>query len=436
MWLTESETIVSLDEEVSDAEIECATLDNSIISPFRGSFHSEQQRHLASLKDKLISKGQPPNLVVLLEDGNFDDALKLCKEGNSRVRQDVALLWSCIKGNSEIAKRLLDQGAHPESRDSDGYSALHLSAESGSHITLKHLIASGARVSGPSSWDTRGEVTPLMLAAQAVSVECMRVLIQAGVEVDAGLKDKRESALHFAVRTGSIECVQILLAANAVVNPLLLYSETPLHIAVDEGYSEIVDMLLDAGADLRASKGSNKSSALHIAALDGYFHIANQLLKEGADPNQENSRGQTPLHLASKSQCFDTVQALLNYKANPNATDRDGRTPLHTGLIKGSKSFDCLKLLVEKGSDPNTADCAGYTPLHLAALHESNYCVSLFLKHGGDVTAYTKGGLSALNIILRRTPNVMGHFHENLNNAIAFIDMDHYHDRDNQVSAY
>ena len=68
----------------------------------------------------------------------------------------------------------------------------------------------------------------------------------------------------------------------------------------------------------------------------------------------------------------------------------------------------------------------------MAALHESSYCVLLFLDHGGDVTACTQGGVSALNVILRRTPTVLAHIQESLDAAISFTDHD-YHDRDAQV---
>jgi hypothetical protein len=70
----------------------------------------------------------------------------------------------------------------------------------------------------------------------------------------------------------------------------------------------------------------------------------------------------------------------------------------------------------------NKSDKFGYTPLHIAALNESSSIVILLLTKGADVTARTKGGLSALNFIIRRTPDVLSKFISLLDEAIALHD--------------
>lgn len=55
----------------------------------------------------------------------------------------------------------------------------------------------------------------------------------------------------------------------------------------------------------------------------------------------------------------------------------------------------------------NKADKFGYTPLHIAALNENSSIVLLLLSKGADVTARTRGNITALSFIARRTPDVL-----------------------------
>lgn len=63
--------------------------------------------------------------------------------------------------------------------------------------------------------------------------------------------------------------------------------------------------------------------------------------------------------------------------------------------------------LLHYGADPNRPDAYGYTPMHSAALNEFSNGVILLLQNGGDVTVRTKGGVSALNFITKKTPEVI-----------------------------
>lgn len=70
----------------------------------------------------------------------------------------------------------------------------------------------------------------------------------------------------------------------------------------------------------------------------------------------------------------------------------------------------------------NKPDKFGYTPLHIAALNECSFVVTLLLAKGADVTARTKGGISALSFIIRRTPDVIPRFISRMDQAISLHD--------------
>ncbi|KAG7175894.1 Transient receptor potential channel pyrexia-like 1 [Homarus americanus] len=433
-WRSQVGRNISPSSETSDDNFEKNTnLEDRLLKVSHGwNAQAAREHRINALRSFLTTKKQPLAMLNLLEANKITEAIAMAREIKTRVRLDVCLLWACLQGATDVVHMVLEAGANVDARDNAGFSTLHLAAESGSPEVLQVLLKNGARVGGTWDWDGNEEFTPLMLAARGGCVGGIKALIAAGANVDGGLNTIGETALHHAVRAESPECVELLINAGATVNPILLYSETPLHIAVCEGLSDIVGILLSAGADVKASRGNSKMTALHIAAQEGYSQVAHQLLNANANPNQANLRGQTPLHLAAKAQSYDTVQLLLSFGAHPNACDYDHKTPLHSGIFKGSRSHECLRLLLEAGADANAADQLGYTPLHMAALHDSSYCVLLFLDHGGDVTACTQGGVSALNVILRRTPTVLAHIQENLDAAISYTDHDH-HEKDSQV---
>lgn len=153
--------------------------------------------------------------------------------------------------------------------------------------------------------------------------------------------------------------------------------------------------------------GFDKVTPLHLAASEGDPECCRLLLKANAPSNARNHKLQTPLHLAALSQCAETLEILLRAGADPNATDIDGRTPLHSSIVKVTRSCECVRILLKYGTEINKPDSFGYTPLHLAALNEFSHCVMFLINNGGDVTARTNGGISVLNFITRKTPDVI-----------------------------
>lgn len=165
-------------------------------------------------------------------------------------------------------------------------------------------------------------------------------------------------------------------------------------------------------------------SALHLAAEGGSVGSIRLLLQAKADCNSVNSRGQTPLHLATISQSVESVAILLEAGARHDIFDNDQKSPLHSAVVKSSRSTDIVRLLIASGADINGRDNFGCTPLHLAAINENSKAATILVQMGADLSAKTKGGVSALAFLVRRTPDVLATIPRRLDSAVLLADHD------------
>ncbi|XP_023803195.1 ankyrin repeat and SOCS box protein 13-like, partial [Cyanistes caeruleus] len=98
------------------------------------------------------------------------------------------------------------------------------------------------------------------------------------VQVDARNIDG-STPLCDACASGSVECVRLLLAHGAKVNPPL-YTASPLHEACMNGSSECVQLLIDVGANLEAHD-CHFGTPLHVACARQHLRCAKLLLQAG-----------------------------------------------------------------------------------------------------------------------------------------------------------
>lgn len=123
----------------------------------------------------------------------------------------------------------------------------------------------------------------------------MRLLHDAGMDVNTAVFDSGETALHVAARCGSApDILTGLLAAGAHVNARDRRLRTPLHVAARRDGVENVSILLSAGADVNAGD-DHQVSALHIASATGQVNIVKVLLEFGANVHAVNRSNRTPL---------------------------------------------------------------------------------------------------------------------------------------------
>ncbi|CBI35107.3 hypothetical protein VitviT2T_020215 [Vitis vinifera] len=95
--------------------------------------------------------------------------------------------------------------------------------------------------------------------------ELVRILLTAGADPTAQDVQHRRTALHTAAMANDVELVKIILDAGVDVNIRNVHNTIPLHVALARGAKSCVGLLLSAGANcnLQDDEGDN---AFHIAA--------------------------------------------------------------------------------------------------------------------------------------------------------------------------
>ncbi|XP_043497913.1 transient receptor potential channel pyrexia isoform X2 [Polistes fuscatus] len=325
---------------------------------------------------------------------------------------DALLLHASFLGRLDYIIGLEKCGANVNSSEQEhNLTPLHLCAFSNSLAGVEYLIDHGANVNAGKSH------TPFHYAAFGNSYEVARYFLQKGISEESAHSE--ETVLHVAARCNALEVLKLLAPNNTSLNRLDANGYAPIHHVADRGNPACLKILIQAACqvDLSNKKGD---TALHLAAEAGCLENIDLLLENNANVHLKNNRNQTPLHLAARSHCLDSVELLLRKgRSDPNDEDIDGRTPLHLALGRSLLAYDVTETLIISRANVNKVDKYGYTPLHVAALNELSQCVDILIQHNGDLSARTKGGTSALSIILRKTPTSLEVFKQRLDASIT-----------------
>jgi ankyrin repeat protein len=117
--------------------------------------------------------------------------------------------------------------------------ALHMAAYNGHTETVKYLIDHGATV---DCRDSQGK-TPLIHACTGPFADSVRVLIEAGADVNARDATERFTPLMMAAGLGQPEVVELLLENKADATLLDDDQESAADHARNAGHPAIVEML-------------------------------------------------------------------------------------------------------------------------------------------------------------------------------------------------
>ncbi|XP_029913164.1 caskin-2 isoform X2 [Myripristis murdjan] len=223
-----------------------------------------------------------------------------------------ALHHAALTGTTELLSALLEAQATVDIKDSNGMRPLHYAAWQGKADSVLMLLRSGASVNGVSQ---DGHI-PLHLAAQYGHYDVSEMLLQH--QSNPCLVNKaKKTPLDLACEFGRVKVAQLLLSSNMVV--ALLEGErkeptdsaytTPLHLAARNGHKDIIRLLLKAGIDI--NKTTKAGTALHEASLYGKTEVVRLLLDAGVDVNIRNTYNQTALDIVNQ---FTTSHASKDIK--------------------------------------------------------------------------------------------------------------------------
>ena len=214
------------------------------------------------------------------------------------------------------------------------------------------------------------------------------------------------TGLHLAASGGHVDCCRVLVDAGADMEARDGFERTPLMYASD---CDVLRELLARGANVHAVEGTGTWTALHFCAFHGWSTEALHLLvSRHADIEAENYVGNTPLMVAMSAGNIELGAELVKFGAkgvNRMVNFPAGETPLH--II----SRQCLEAgvvghietLVAKGADLKAVDYLRNTPLITAASHNNMVACRKLLELGANVNAKDGFGTTSLDAAPRES---------------------------------
>ena len=279
----------------------------------------------------------------------------------------TAISLACVNGNAAIIDRLLKAGIDVNAAGPEGETALMTAARTGRIEAVKLLLDRGATIDARESWHGQ---TALMWAAAQRHPAIVRELIGRGANVNARSNlekwerqttaEPREkwlplgsmTPLLYASREGCVECAKVLVEAGADLNAADPDGVTPSISAIINGHYDVAVLLIEQGADPNLADNTGRTPL--YAAVDFNSIPASNRPAPNVVPNRATS--------------LDVITALLDYGANPDPrlkkqqpyrtkVDRGNDTMLGAGttpFIRAAKAADvaAMRLLIAAGADP------------------------------------------------------------------------------------
>ena len=313
--------------------------------------------------------------------------------------------------------QLLKQGADPNARDpKSGKTPLHDAASDPESIDLRVLLDAGAQVDATNRWGR----TPLMVAVERGNARNVEVLLKAGADVR--LRDHMDcSALHLACENGNQAIALKLVEAGADLAQTNRWGRTPLDEAVWENRPEVAAALRAKGAPgtVTAPKPSGTIRGI-VVGEDGASlrNIVLQVRRQVGATNDSNwgvelwteTDGSFALpnlvagcyHFASASRLDDPVVVCLT---NDWDMQNDVRVPLSRRCVQEAALHAAVsdddpaaaERLLAEGADPRAVDSDNVSLLEMALNQWATNVVPVLLAHGADLNAPNAAGYTPLH---------------------------------------
>ncbi len=280
--------------------------------------------------------------------------------------------------NLEITEMLLEAGGDANVTNEDGQTALMLAARTGNVALATLLVQRGADVNRRERFRQQSAV---MWAAAQNHPDMVAFLISKGADltVRAQANDWETqitseprvqyrptgglTPLLYAARAGCLGCVKAMVEAGADKDRPNPDGMTPMIMALDNGYPAVAQYLLDRGASPLTWDWWGRTP-LYVAVT----------MRGGLDGRAGSRTPESLAFIKALLAAGVNVNAQLAFK-EPSRGGRDNRfrddllTTGATPLLRAAQTFDneVVRLLLERGALVDLPNASGVTPFMAAA---------------------------------------------------------------------
>jgi len=407
-------------------------------------------------------QGETP-LMLVARTGNLD-ALRLLLDrhgdvnAKDKLRGTTALMWATEQSHPEAVKLLLEHGASASAAtDIDTRNSRNNLANTVTQRLHSSFGALGKRGPGFDGTPPPGPSAAPAVEGPPVASAAPKTAAQPNGEDEVISFFRRPAPkdgggltpLTYAARENCMECAKILVEAGADVNQRTFYGWTPLLVATQNRHYKLGAYFLEHGANPNTANNGGWSP-LYLATdnrnIEGgdypvrapdmdHLDFIKLLIAKGANVNarvcgvQSNPEkctgdstetrtnftmqwlfedGATPFLRAAQSGDVTLMKLLLDHGADPKIFTAHNVTPLAVaagiGWVEGvtyewspAENVEAVKMCLSLGLDPNAADDEGRTALHGAAHKGRVEVIQLLVDHGANLDAHDGGSRDSVN---------------------------------------
>jgi ankyrin repeat protein len=222
------------------------------------------------------------------------------------------IVLALINGHYDVAAALIEAGADVNLVDDTGRGALYAAADF-------------------STMPSSNRPAPSVIHNERTALDIIAMLIRAGADVNAQLerqaplRAKLDRGNDTALGGGTTALMRAAKAADLPAMRLLIDAGADVNLKTERGGVDALLLAAGVGTTEQDTTGRHKTQADAIAAIE-------LLIEHGADIKVTDSRGHNAAHGAALQGYNDILRFLAAEGVDLTATDGDGHTPLDTAL--------------------------------------------------------------------------------------------------------